>query len=58
MMESFSIHTIQSSHAINFNHSKSGVVTFGESKSLHCKSMKERAWALGDDKVHVSSLTR
>ena len=34
-----------------FNHSKSGVVTFGESKPLHCKSMKEREWALGDDTV-------
>ena len=35
-----------------FNHSKSGVVTFGETKpvhSVHCKSMKEREWALGDD---------
>ena len=34
-----------------FNHSKSGVVTFGENKPLHCKSMKERQWALGDNTV-------
>ena len=34
-----------------FNHSKSGVVSFGETKPIHCKSMKEREWALGDDTV-------
>ena len=34
-----------------FSHSKSGVVTFGETKPTHCKSMKEREWALGDDTV-------
>ena len=34
-----------------FHHSKSGVVTFGEPKPIHCKSMKERKWALGDDTV-------
>ena len=34
-----------------FNHSKSGVVTFGETKRIHYKSMKEREWALGDDTV-------
>ena len=34
-----------------FNHSKSGVVTFGETKPIHCKSMKEREWALGDHPV-------
>ena len=31
--------------------SKSGVVTFGESKPIHCKSMKECEWALGDHTV-------
>ena len=31
--------------------SKSGVVTFGETIPIHCKSMKEREWALGDDTV-------
>ena len=34
-----------------FNHSKSGVVTFGETKPTHCKSMKDRESALGDDTV-------
>ena len=34
-----------------FNHSKSGVVTFGETKPIHCKSVKEREWALGDDTI-------
>ena len=34
-----------------FNHSKSGIVTFGETKPIHCQSMKEREWALGDDTV-------
>ena len=34
-----------------FNHSKSGVVSFGETKPIHCKSMKEHDWALGDDTV-------
>ena len=34
-----------------FNHSKSGVITFSETKPIHCKSMKEREWALGDDTV-------
>ena len=32
-----------------FNHSKSGVVTFGE--PIHFKSVKECEWALGDDTV-------
>ena len=27
------------------------VVTFGETEPIHCKSMKEREWALGDDTV-------
>ena len=34
-----------------FNHSKSGVVIFGETKPVHCKSMKECEWVLGDDTV-------
>ena len=33
------------------NHSKSGVVTFGETKPIDCKSMKERKWTLSDDMV-------
>ena len=34
-----------------FNHFKSGVVTSSETKPIHCKSLKEREWALGDDTV-------
>ena len=34
-----------------FNHSESGVVTLGETEPIHCKSMKECEWALGDDTV-------
>ena len=32
-----------------FNHTKSGAVTFGESKALHFQSMNEREWKLGND---------
>ena len=35
-----------------FNHAKSGVVTFSETKPLHSKSMKEREWMLGDATVN------
>ena len=31
-----------------FNHTKSGVVTFGETKALHSQSTKEHEWMLGD----------
>ena len=34
-----------------FNHSKSGVVTFGETRLVHCIAMKERKWILGNDNV-------
>ena len=34
-----------------FNHSKSGIVTLGETKAVHCASMNEREWRLGDDIV-------
>ena len=34
-----------------FNQSKSGVATFVETKPIHCESMKERGWVLGDDAV-------
>ena len=44
-------HNYSKTWRYGFNHSKSGVVTFGESKPLHCKSMKERERALGDDTV-------
>ena len=35
----------------DFNHSKSGVVTFGETKPHHSESLKNREWLLGDTKV-------
>ena len=44
-------HNYSKTWGYEFNHSKSGVVIFGESKPLHCKSMKEREWALGVDTV-------
>ena len=34
-----------------FNNSKSGVVTFGETKAVHYRSMKLREWILGGDTV-------
>ena len=34
-----------------FNHSKSGIVTFGETKLQHSESLKNREWFLGDTKV-------
>ena len=33
------------------NFSKSCVITFGESKPLHCKSTKEHEWILSDDTI-------
>ena len=44
-------HNYSKTWRYEFNHSKSGVVTFGETKPIHCKSMKEHEWALGDDTV-------
>ena len=35
----------------DFNHTKSGVVTFGESKPIYSRSMTEREWILGNDVV-------
>ena len=35
----------------DFNHSKSGVVTFGETKPHHFVSLKNREWLLGGTKV-------
>ena len=34
-----------------FNHSKSDVVTYGETKPFHFEEMKEREWILGDHTV-------
>ena len=44
-------HSYSKTWRYEFNHSKSGVVTFDERKPLHCKLMKEREWAIGDDTV-------
>ena len=35
----------------DFNQTKSGVVTFGESKLLHLAAMQSQKWVLGDDNV-------
>ena len=35
-------------HCGFFNHSKSGIVTFGETKAVNNASMNEREWRLGD----------
>ena len=32
-----------------FNHVKSGVVTFGEANRVHCQAMNERDWVPGND---------
>ena len=37
----------------DFNRSKSGVVTFGETKPHHFESLKNREWLLGDTKVEA-----
>ena len=36
-----------------FNNSKSGVVTFGETRAVHCESMKRRKWILGEETVEL-----
>ena len=41
-------HTYRIKWRYEVNHTKSGVVTFGETKPLHSKSMKKRKWMLGD----------
>ena len=35
----------------DFNYSKSGIVTFGETKAKHFESLKNRVWFLGDTKL-------
>ena len=44
-------HNYSKTWRYEFNHSKSDVVTFSETKAMHFKLMKEREWALGDDTV-------
>ena len=36
-----------------FDHNKSGVVTYGKTKPLHFEEMKEHEWILGDGSVDV-----
>ena len=35
-----------------FHNDKSGIVTFGETKRIHCQSIKQRNWVLGNEIVH------
>ena len=44
-------HNYSKTWRYEFNHSKSGVINFGETKPIHCKSMKGHEWAFGDDTV-------
>ena len=37
--------------AISIDHTKSGIVTYGETKPVHFEEMKEREWILGDGTV-------
>ena len=41
-------HTYSKTWRYEFNHTKSGVVTFGETKPLHPQLMREREWKLGE----------
>ena len=34
-----------------FHTDKSGIVTFGETKRIHCQSFKQRNWVLGNETV-------
>ena len=34
-----------------FHNDKSGIVTFGETKGIHCQSFKQRNWVLGNETV-------
>ena len=34
-----------------FNYVKSGIVTLGEAKRVHCQSTNDRGWVLGNDSV-------
>ena len=41
-------HTYRKTWRYEFNHTKSGVVTFGETKPIHSRLMIEREWMLGE----------
>ena len=34
-----------------FHNDKSGILTFGETKRIHCQSFKQRNWVLGNETV-------
>ena len=34
-----------------FHNDESGIVTFGETKRIHCQSIKQRNWVLGNEIV-------
>ena len=42
-------HSIKWQH--KFSHIKTGVVTFRETKHVHCEAMKERSWIFGKESV-------
>ena len=44
-------HNYSKTWRYEFNHSESGVLTFNKTEPIHCRSMKEREWAFGDDTV-------
>ena len=47
----YKCHNYSKTRRYEFNNSKSDVVTFGETKPIHCESTKKRKWVLGDDTV-------
>ena len=44
-------HAYSTKWRYEFNHVKSGIVTFGESKRVHSEAMKERTWVLRGESV-------
>ena len=44
-------HAYGKARRYEFNHTKSGVVTFGETKPIHSQLMREREWMLGESVV-------
>ena len=41
-------HTYGKTWRYDFNHTKSGIVTFGKTKPIHSQLMREREWMLGE----------
>ena len=44
-------HAYGKTRRYEFNHTKSGVVTFGETKAIHSQLMREREWMSGESVV-------